>query len=123
LIQVALCHRFCRVLVCKGGVGSSVLKPATSRKRALSHSPLEYSFDIESLTRSSEGSLHLRSLSAGHSSPGLARSSGGSYGHLSAGQCRRIHYHKIMFTCTVCFSVPGWLLISYHSVPVKPSFF
>ena len=68
---------------------SVTLKPGiTNRKRALSHSPLESSFDIESLTRSSEGSLHLRSVSAGHSSPGLARSSGGSYGHLSAGQCR-----------------------------------
>jgi len=77
-----------------GAPGSSprpsvTLKPTgvtvTGRKRALSHSPLEYSFDIESLTRSSEGSLHLRSVSAGHSSPVLTRS-GGSYGHLSAGR-------------------------------------
>jgi len=63
---------------------SATQKTGASRKRALSHSPLECSFDIESLTRSSEGSLQLR-LSTGHSSPGLARSSG-SYGHLSAGQ-------------------------------------
>lgn len=80
--------------MCEGGRGAASsssprpsLKPNNaSRKRALSRSPLEYSFDIESLTRSSEGSLHLRSPSAGHSSPGLARSSGGSYGHLSAGR-------------------------------------
>jgi len=79
------------VMLCPGGpdvIGSSprpsaTLKMGASRKRALSRSPLD-SFDIESLTRSSEGSLQLR-LSAGHSSPGLARSSG-SYGHLSAGR-------------------------------------
>jgi hypothetical protein len=65
-------------VLCKGPIGGS-------RKRALSHSPLDLGLDIESLTRSSEGSLHLPSVSGSHSSPVPVGCSSGSYGHLSAG--------------------------------------
>lgn len=65
-------------VLCKGPIGGS-------RKRALSHSPLDLGLDIESLTRSSEGSLHLPSVSGSHSSPIPVGCSSGSYGHLSAG--------------------------------------
>ena len=53
------------------------------RKRALSHSPLSEFLDIQSLTRSSEGSLKLTPLL--HNSRSSSAASG-SYGHLSAGQ-------------------------------------
>ncbi|XP_023929982.1 zinc finger protein GLI4-like [Lingula anatina] len=52
-----------------------------SRKRALSHSPISDYLDIQSLTRSSEGSLQLTPLMH-HSRSSSAAS--GSYGHLSA---------------------------------------
>ncbi|XP_052829874.1 zinc finger protein GLI1 [Octopus bimaculoides] len=52
-----------------------------SRKRALSHSPISDYFDIQSLTRSSEGSLQLTPLP--HNSRSSSAASG-SYGHLSA---------------------------------------
>nr|ALS19768.1 gli [Novocrania anomala] len=52
-----------------------------SRKRALSHSPISDYLDIQSLTRSSEGSLALTPLMH-HSRSSSAQS--GSYGHLSA---------------------------------------
>ncbi|KAK2181862.1 hypothetical protein NP493_378g01020 [Ridgeia piscesae] len=51
----------------------------SSRKRALSHSPFsDCGLDIESLTRSSEGSLRMTPYNSN------SRSSSGSYGHLSA---------------------------------------
>lgn len=52
-----------------------------SRKRALSHSPISDYLDIQSLTRSSEGSLQLTPLL--HNSRSSSAASG-SYGHLSA---------------------------------------
>lgn len=54
-----------------------------SRKRALSHSPISDYLDIQSLTRSSEGSLQLTPLL--HNSRSSSAASG-SYGHLSAGK-------------------------------------
>ncbi|KAL8604261.1 hypothetical protein ACOMHN_023631 [Nucella lapillus] len=54
-----------------------------SRKRALSHSPISDYLDIQSLTRNSEGSLHLTSLLGQHHSRSSSAASG-SYGHLSA---------------------------------------
>ena len=58
-----------------------------SRKRALSHSPFsEYGLDIESLTRSSEGSLQ---LPFAHSNSRSSSAASGSYGHLSAGNRTR----------------------------------
>ncbi|KAL8608069.1 hypothetical protein ACOMHN_023885 [Nucella lapillus] len=54
-----------------------------SRKRALSHSPISDYLDIQSLTRSSEGSLQLSSLLGQHHSRSSSAASG-SYGHLSA---------------------------------------
>jgi hypothetical protein len=55
-----------------------------SRKRALSHSPFsECGLDIESLTRSSEGSLVLTPF--GHPNSRSSSTASGSYGHLSAG--------------------------------------
>uniref|UniRef100_A0A2C9JE81 C2H2-type domain-containing protein n=1 Tax=Biomphalaria glabrata TaxID=6526 RepID=A0A2C9JE81_BIOGL len=53
-----------------------------SRKRALSHSPISDYLDIQSLTRSSEGSLQLAPFLQ-HSSRSSSAASG-SYGHLSA---------------------------------------
>ena len=53
-----------------------------SRKRALTHSPFSDYLDIESLTRSSEGSLQLAPI--GYNSRSSSTASG-SYGHLSAG--------------------------------------
>ncbi|BFZ22630.1 hypothetical protein BsWGS_25669 [Bradybaena similaris] len=53
-----------------------------SRKRALSHSPISDYLDIQSLTRSSEGSLQLASFLQQSSRSSSAAS--GSYGHLSA---------------------------------------
>ena len=54
------------------------------RKRALSHSPLSEFLDIQSLTRSSEGSLHFTPLLHNPNSRSSSAASG-SYGHLSAG--------------------------------------
>ena len=54
------------------------------RKRALSHSPLSEFLDIQSLTRSSEGSLHFTPLLHNSNSRSSSAASG-SYGHLSAG--------------------------------------
>ncbi|XP_074652934.1 transcriptional activator GLI3-like [Tubulanus polymorphus] len=51
-----------------------------SRKRALSHSPISDYLDIQSLTRSSEGSLQLTPFLQSRSSSAAS----GSYGHLSA---------------------------------------
>ncbi|XP_064644165.1 zinc finger protein GLI4-like [Lineus longissimus] len=51
-----------------------------SRKRALSHSPISDYLDIQSLTRSSEGSLQLTPFVQSRSSSAAS----GSYGHLSA---------------------------------------
>lgn len=59
----------------------SVTLKNSSRKRALSHSPLDFGLDIENLTRSSESSLHLQSF--GQASRTSSNASG-SYGHLSA---------------------------------------
>ncbi|XP_050405451.1 zinc finger protein GLI4 [Patella vulgata] len=53
-----------------------------SRKRALSHSPISDYLDIQSLTRSSEGSLQLTPFPTHNSRSSSAAS--GSYGHLSA---------------------------------------
>lgn len=55
------------------------------RKRALSHSPLSEFLDIQSLTRSSEGSLHLTPILLNSNSRSSSTASG-SYGHLSAGK-------------------------------------
>ncbi|XP_060551582.1 zinc finger protein GLI4-like [Ruditapes philippinarum] len=56
-----------------------------SRKRALSHSPISDYLDIQSLTRSSEGSLQLTPLlGAPHSASRSSSAASGSYGHLSA---------------------------------------
>lgn len=64
-----------------------------SRKRALSHSPISDYLDIQSLTRSSEGSLQLAPLLAGHSVVSRSSSAAsGSYGHLSAGQFSNVIY-------------------------------
>ncbi|CAC5410986.1 unnamed protein product [Mytilus coruscus] len=54
----------------------------SSRKRALSHSPISDYLDIQSLTRSSEGSLHLTPYM--HQNNSRSSSASGSYGHLSA---------------------------------------
>ena len=63
-----------------------------SRKRALSHSPFsEYYLDIEHLTRSNDGSLHLPSLPGANSRSSSAAS--GSYGHLSGRS--HSHYSRI----------------------------
>lgn len=59
----------------------SVMCNKSNRKRALSHSPVEYGLDIESVTRSSEGSLHLPAFGPGSRTSSNAS---GSYGHLSA---------------------------------------
>ena len=56
-----------------------------NRKRALSHSPISDYLDIQSLTRSSDGSLQMTSLLGHHASRGSSVGSG-SYGHLSAGR-------------------------------------
>ena len=68
-------------------IGSRLTSPRpsiigkSSRKRALSHSPFsDCGLDIESLTRSSEGSLRMTPYNSN------SRSSSGSYGHLSAGE-------------------------------------
>ncbi|XP_041372344.1 zinc finger protein GLI4-like [Gigantopelta aegis] len=53
-----------------------------NRKRALSHSPISDYLDIQSLTRSSEGSLQLTPFHQHNSRSSSAAS--GSYGHLSA---------------------------------------
>lgn len=55
-----------------------------SRKRALSRSPISDYLDIQSLTRSSEGSLQLTPLLAGHTPSRSSSAASGSYGHLSA---------------------------------------
>ncbi|KAK3585051.1 hypothetical protein CHS0354_009901 [Potamilus streckersoni] len=53
-----------------------------SRKRALSHSPISDYLDIQSLTRSSEGSLQLTPFL--HTNSRSSSTASGSYGHLSA---------------------------------------
>ncbi|XP_067933120.1 zinc finger protein GLI2-like [Watersipora subatra] len=53
------------------------------KKRALSHSPFSEFLDIQSLTRSSEGSLHFTPLLHNTNSRSSSAASG-SYGHLSA---------------------------------------
>ena len=68
--------------------GSRLTSPRPSvvgknRKRALSHSPISDYLDIQSLTRSSEGSLQLTPFHQHNSRSSSAAS--GSYGHLSAG--------------------------------------
>lgn len=55
------------------------------RKRALSHSPLSEFLDIQTLTRSSEGSLQLTPLLHNVNSRSSSAASG-SYGHLSLGK-------------------------------------
>ncbi|KAL5010351.1 hypothetical protein ScPMuIL_012656 [Solemya velum] len=55
---------------------------AKSRKRALSHSPISDYLDIQSLTRSSEGSLQLTPLY--HMNSRSSSAASGSFGHLSA---------------------------------------
>lgn len=62
----------------------SIIK--NSRKRALSHSPISDYLDIQSLTRSSEGSLQLTPLLGAHSASRSSSAASGSYGHLSAGE-------------------------------------
>ena len=72
--------------------GSRITSPrpsiiGKSRKRALSHSPFsECGLDIESLTRSSEGSLSLFANAAGGHNSRSSSAASGSYGHLSAGE-------------------------------------
>lgn len=56
------------------------------RKRALSHSPLSEFLDIQSLTRSSEGSLHFTPLLPQNPNSRSSSAASGSYGHLSAGK-------------------------------------
>ncbi|XP_076437437.1 uncharacterized protein LOC143276686 [Babylonia areolata] len=62
----------------------SLLGGRSGRKRALSHSPISDYLDIQSLTRSSEGSLQLSSLLGGHHHSRSSSAASGSYGHLSA---------------------------------------
>ena len=65
----------------------SIIGNNKSRKRALSHSPISDYLDIQSLTRSSEGSLQLTPLlGAAHSVSRSSSAASGSYGHLSAGE-------------------------------------
>ncbi|XP_059151219.1 zinc finger protein GLI4-like [Physella acuta] len=60
----------------------SIVGGGKTRKRALSHSPISDYLDIQSLTRSSEGSLQLAPFLQHNSRSSSAAS--GSYGHLSA---------------------------------------
>ncbi|KAJ8306927.1 hypothetical protein KUTeg_015011 [Tegillarca granosa] len=55
-----------------------------SRKRALSHSPISDYLDIQSLTRSSEGSLQFTPFLHSHTNSRSSSAGSGSYGHLSA---------------------------------------
>lgn len=72
----------------------SIIGNNKSRKRALSHSPISDYLDIQSLTRSSEGSLQLTPLlGAAHSASRSSSAASGSYGHLSAGR-----YSKMVVT-------------------------
>lgn len=82
-----------------------------SRKRALSHSPIEYGLDIESLTRSSEGSLHLPPFGTGSRASSNAS---GSYGHLSAGNYSfRNTYFKEILSLQICGC---FHILSHYSV-------
>jgi hypothetical protein len=67
----------------------------SSRKRALSHSPISDYLDIQSLTRSSAGSLHLPPYM--HQSNSRSSSASGSYGHLSAGKFATSFYNSSRF--------------------------
>ena len=78
-------------------VGSRITSPrpsivSKSRKRALSRSPISDYLDIQSLTRSSEGSLQLTPLLAGHTPSRSSSAASGSYGHLSAGKPPAFHH-------------------------------
>lgn len=55
-----------------------------SRKRALSHSPISDFLDIQSLTRSSEGSLQFPPFNLSTHNSRSSSAASGSYGHLSA---------------------------------------
>ncbi|XP_061181407.1 zinc finger protein GLI4-like [Saccostrea echinata] len=55
-----------------------------SRKRALSHSPISDFLDIQSLTRSSEGSLQFNPFNLSTHNSRSSSAASGSYGHLSA---------------------------------------
>lgn len=90
-----------------------------SRKRALSHSPIEYGLDIESLTRSSEGSLHLPPFGAGSRASSNAS---GSYGHLSAGKqtFRNTHFKEFLpLQICGCFHILSHYLVQKFNVTLQ----
>lgn len=77
-------------------VGSRLTSPrpsivGRSRKRALSHSPISDFLDIQSLTRSSEGSLQFPPFNLSTHNSRSSSAASGSYGHLSAGECVRLY--------------------------------
>ncbi|XP_064595103.1 zinc finger protein GLI3-like isoform X2 [Liolophura sinensis] len=88
-----------------------------SRKRALSHSPISDYLDIQSLTRSSEGSLQLTPFP--HNSRSSSAASG-SYGHLSVaslGAASPAHQHFATNPFYRTGSIPG----SPFFYPMVPS--
>lgn len=100
---------------CKGEIlgfwldlGSRLASPHPSvafrlngRKRTLPHSPNEFGLDIETLTRSSEGSLQLHPTLQQNSR--TSSNASGSYGHLSAS----MRYGVDIFV-TFLLSNPVW---------------
>ena len=87
----AIHYCFWYTTVVRSIAGSRIASPrpsivGKSRKRALSRSPISDYLDIQSLTRSSEGSLQLTPLLAGHTPSRSSSAASGSYGHLSAGK-------------------------------------
>nr|ALS19759.1 gli [Terebratalia transversa] len=85
-----------------------------SRKRPLSQSsPISDFLDIQSLTRSSEGSLQLTPLLQHHSRSSSAAS--GSYGHLSAASFAPSPAHGQM-------SIPNPFIKAHPSIPSSPFF-
>ncbi|CAH8477492.1 unnamed protein product [Dicrocoelium dendriticum] len=75
-----------------GYVPNSSISPLVrgGKKRSHSQSSAHELFDISSLTRSSQGSLNI--IQAMRSSRSMVSSTGGSYGHLSAGKMNSAHY-------------------------------
>ena len=101
----------CLCCVCCAGSRLTSPRPSIiggrSRKRALSHSPISDYLDIQSLTRSSEGSLQLTSFLGQHNSRSSSAASG-SYGHLSAGAENRLIV-LLSNVCRLCFFKSFWL--------------
>lgn len=116
-------------------VGSRLTSPrpsivGRSRKRALSHSPISDFLDIQSLTRSSEGSLQFPPFNLSTHNSRSSSAASGSYGHLSAGECVRLYNTQeilsliegifLILGCCFFYSFDNWQ--KYHDITFKSKY-